>query len=121
MNTSIGLLDETLEYYHIQPVGKGYIDCICPRESIDGFITRLSLLGIKIEGFTWWCFSDSKHPPCGMGGPKNKYGEGYFSEMQMQGVFDLESNEEYHNYLVNIFPYSKEYKDCLVPAFWLKI
>ena len=117
--------------FHVQPVGRvGFlmrvmpktfaIDCICPTESIEGFIDAIDALGVKIDGFTWWCFSSKDHPPCGMGGPMNEYGEGYFSEMQDEMV-RLQGNESYKHYLLNEFPNSDNYRKCLFPGFWLSL
>ena len=120
MNEIEKSLKNIIKKYSVQPAGSGYIDCICPKENIEGFISALSELNVTIEGFTWWCFSDSSHEPCGMGGPRNKYGEGFYSEMQKKSVFDkYEDNESYKNYLLNEFLNSREYQPCLVPGFWL--
>jgi len=114
-------LQNIFEEYHVQPIGNGYIDCICPKENIEGFILALDELNVRIDGFTWWCFSDKNHQPCGMGGPQNKYGEGFYSEMGDSGLIEFQSNEEYKYYLLNDFQKSNNYKDCLVPGFWLSL
>ena len=31
-------LQNIFEEYHVQPVGNVYVDCICPKENIEGFI-----------------------------------------------------------------------------------
>ena len=121
MKDIVKRLNEIFDEFHVQSVGNGYIDCICPKESIEGFISELDKLNIKIEGFTWWCFSNENHPPCGMGGPKNKYGEGFYSEMGNSGLIKFQSNEEYKHYLLENFQKSNDYKDCLRPGFWLKL
>ena len=121
MNNIVNLLDGVFDKYHVQAVGDGYIDCICPRESIEGFIMELNKLEVQIDGFTWWCFSNSEHHPCGMGGPRNKYGEGFYSELATCGLFDLQDNDSYKHYLLDVFPSSSEYKECLVPGFWLNV
>lgn len=105
----------------VQPAGQGYIDCICPQENIGGFISAMSNLGITIDGFTWWCYALPGHPPCGMGGPKNAYGDGYYSEMQKDGIFGLQGNERYRAYLLDEYPRSKSYRKCCVPGFWLRM
>ena len=114
-------LQNIFEKYHVQPVGSGYIDCICPKENIEEFISALDELRVKIDGFTWWCFSVNGHQPCGMGGPKNQYGEGFYSEMEESGLVEFQDNESCKRYLIEKFPSSSEYKDCLVPGFWLTL
>jgi hypothetical protein len=114
------VLQDIFAKYHIQPVGSGYIDCICPKENIESFIMAIDGLNVKIDGFTWWCFSVNGHQPCGMGGPKNEYGDGFYSEIE-SGLMEFQSNESCKNYLLNEFPSSGEYKDCFVPGFWLTL
>ena len=111
-------LQDAFEKNHIQPAGEGYIDCICPRENIEEFISLLNELNVAIEGFTWWCFSNNEHQPCGMGGPQNQYGQGFYSEID-SGLIEFQDNESYRHYLLDVFPSSREYKECLVPGFWL--
>jgi hypothetical protein len=113
-------LIEIFNKYQIQTVGNGYIDCICPKNNIERFISAIDELHVKIDGFTWWCFSANGHQACGMGGPKNKFGEGFYSEVD-SGLIELKNNRGYKHYLLNEFPYSSEYKECLVPGFWLSI
>ncbi len=110
--------DDIFEKLHIQPVGNGYIDLICPMGSVNDFIDEMNRLKIRIIGFTWWCHVEEGHVPCGMGGPKSKYDNSWFSEIQDE-LYEFKSNEEIRNFLINIYPKSSEYKDCFVPAFWL--
>ena len=113
-------LQDILKKCHVQPVGSGYIDCICPKENIERFISAIDELHVKIDGFTWWCFSNNEHQPCGMGGPKNKYGEGFYSEID-SGLIEFQNNESYKRYLLKEFPNSSEYNKCFVPGFWLSL
>ena len=114
-------LHNLFEKLHVQPVGNGYIDCICPKENIGEFISALDKLNVKIDGFTWWCFSVDGHQACGMGGPKNQYGNGFYSEMYESTLIEFKDNESYKHYLLNEFPNSSNYKECLVPGFWLTL
>lgn len=114
-------LDRIMENLFIQPVGNGYIDCICPKKSINRFIDEMDKIGISITEFTWWCFVDEGHEPCGMGGPINKYGSGWFSEIGMESTCKFSNNKELKKYLLYIYPQSNEYKECYTPAFWLDV
>lgn len=108
------------EKLKIQPVGNGLIDLICPIENADLFITEMDKSGIIIKGFTWWCHVTGDHKPCGMGGPKNKFGEGWFSEVLPMGeVITFENNEEYRNFFLYEWKKSSNYKPCFCPGFWL--
>lgn len=114
-------VDEIVERLHIQTVGNGYIDMICPKENIGAFIDEMNALGIRIYGFTWWCYATDSHKPCGMGGPKNRYGEGRYSEIEMGKVILHDScNNEIRDFLLNAWPNSEDYKPCHTPAFWLE-
>ena len=114
-------LDDILQKYHIQPVGNGYIDCICPEDNIISFIDEITAHGIRIIGFTWWCFVSNGHELCGMGGPQNEYDDGWFSEIAMFDVHEFGTNEEIKNYLTNVWRYQNGYKSCFVPAFYLDV
>ena len=86
-------VDTIMEELHIQCVGNGYVDMICPTQNIGEFIDYMEELGITIKGFTWWCHVRDGHQPCGLGGPRNQYGDGWFSEIPMNKVICFESNE----------------------------
>lgn len=118
---NLDLLDRTLRELRIQPVGKGYIDLICPPENIGAFIDRMEALQIPIEGFAWWCHVRGDHHPCGMGGPLNRYGEGWFSEIRMDDILRFDGYEALRRYLLEEYPNSPAYKPCYVPAFWLDL
>lgn len=114
-------LDKILKELCIQKIGSGYIDLICPTESVNEFINKMNDLNIRITGFTWWCHASDTHEACGMGGPKCTYTHGYYSEIQMGNVIEFDSNEEIRTFLLNEYPKSREYKPCYVPGFWLDI
>lgn len=114
-------IDNILECLQVQPVGSGYIDCICPIQNVAAFIDSISRLNIRITEFTWWCFVSNDHKPCGMGGPKNEYGTGWYSEICMGKTYDFPSNEALKQYLICEWPKSTDYKPCYTPAFWLDL
>ncbi len=111
---------EKLNMLKIQPVGNGLIDLICPLENIDDFIDACNSERIEIKGFTWWCHVTDGHIPCGMGGPKSRYFDGWFSEIRMGDVHKLKDNETYRGYFRNIWPCEDNYHECWWPAFWLE-
>ena len=114
-------LDKILTELHVQKFCNGYIDLICPTESVSEFIDKMNDLNIRITGFTWWCHATSNHKACGMGGPKCTSTDGYYSEIQMGHIIEFDNNEEVRNFLLNEYPKSKEYKPCHCPGFWLDI
>ncbi len=113
---------QKLEDLKIQPVGDGPIDIdlICSPTQIDPFINLCNVQGVSIRGFTWWCHVVGGHEPCGMGGPKSKYYDGWFSEVPMYDIIRLPNNEAYRNYFKNIWPTAADYHSCYWPGFWLE-
>jgi len=103
----------------VQPVGNGLIDLICAPDGVDAFIDFCDENGLRIVGFTWWCHVTEGHEPCGMGGPKSCYYAGWFSEIQMSKIMELNDNESYRDYFRNVWPKDKAYHDCYWPGFWL--
>lgn len=123
-------LDEVMESLHILPVGAGYIDLITNTSNIAEFIAELNKLNIRIVGFTWWCYVDRCHsePPHGMGGAKNSYGEGWYSEIELENVIELgfeenctKNNNLYSKYILEDYPKDKSYHSCYMPGFWLDV
>ncbi|MDE6687843.1 MAG: hypothetical protein K2K17_11065 [Lachnospiraceae bacterium] len=114
-------LDNIMKKLHIQPVGNGYIDLICPVKKIGEFIDCMEQLGIKIKGFTWWCHVHDSHPACGLGGPQSQYSDGWFSEIPANEITYFESNDKLKQYLLEDYPNCPQYKECYVPAFWLDL
>jgi hypothetical protein len=83
----VSQLEKMLTKYKVQPVGKGYIDCIVMKENFEDFITEITSLGILITDVSWWCYvnpsnKESTECPHGMGGPHSGFYEGWFSELQ---------------------------------------
>ncbi len=114
-------VDRVIDRLHIQPVGSGYIDMICPSKNIKAFIDEMDALNVRIYGFTWWCHVTGDHKPCGLGGPKNKFGDGWYSEVfQLGDIILMQSNDEVRDYLLNVYPNSEDYKPCHNPGFWLE-
>ena len=103
----------------IQPVGNGLIDLICAPDGVDAFIDFCDENGLRIVGFSWWCHVTEGNEPCGMGGPKSHYYDGWFSEIQMNKIMELSDNESYRDYFHNVWPKDKNYHDCYWPGFWL--
>jgi hypothetical protein len=115
------MLDQqSLEKSKIQPVGNGEADMICPPEHIDAFIDLCEADGIPIRGFTWWCHVTEGHVPCGMGGPRSRYYDGWFSEIPMEDIIRLPDNGAYRDFFRNIWPKDKNCHDCWWPGFWLE-
>lgn len=115
------LLDEqSLETLKLQPVGNGMIDIICSFDNVDAFIDLCNAHEVSIKGFTWWCHVVDGHEPCGMGGPKSIYYDGWFSEVLIDDMIRFSDNESYRKYLKNIWPAEESYRNCYWPAFWLE-
>jgi hypothetical protein len=120
-NTKIQI-DRLIERFHIQPVGCGYIDLITPTEFIDDFIGQLNILGIRITMLSTWCRVIEGHDPCGHGGPMNRFGQGWFSEVTnilVEYIPEEEvetNNKQYLEYCLDT-----ERPDCFRPGFWLDV
>ena len=114
-------LEDIIERLHMVRVGHGYFEMICPKDSIIEFIDKMDELHINITGFSWWCHVKEDHEPCGMGGPLDRYGNGWYSEVEMFTFTTLGSNDTYRRYFTIEYPNSKDYKSCRVPAFSLEI
>lgn len=113
-------LEEIIKRLRMVRVGTGFFEMICPKNSITEFIDEMDRLHIDITGFSWWCHVTEDHEPCGMGGPRNIYGDGWYSEIEMFAFTSLGNNEAYRRYFTIEYPNSKEYKPCRVPAFSLE-
>ena len=111
---------KSLEELKIQPAGEGMIDLICPPEQIDAFVDLCEAEGIPICGFTWWCHVTEGHTPCGMGGPKSRYYDGWFSEIPMEEIIRLPDNGAYRDFFRTAWPKDKGFHDCWWPGFWLE-
>lgn len=114
-------LDLLLQIFHVQPVGRGYIDCICPIENAGAFISELTKRGLKANGFTWWCHVTEEHEACGLGGPKSLYEDGWYSEIEMCNVKEFSDNNAIIKYLTQDWLKSSDYRPCFTPAFWLDV
>lgn len=113
--------NEKLNEMKIQPVSNGCIDMIYSPENIDVFIDFCTANNILIKGFTWWCHVTDGHEPCGMGGPKARFYDGWFSEIELGTVIELFDNKSYKEYFKTVWPADKEYHSCYWPGFWLEI
>lgn len=112
--------DALLKEYRVQPVGDGYIDCICPWDTVAGFMDRMTELEVRLTEFTWWCHVTEGHKPCGMGGPVDRYGDGWYSEMEMGRTYEFPSNGGMKRFLLEVWPERRGERTCFVPAFWLR-
>lgn len=128
-----------LEKYKVQPVGTGYIDLIVLNQFVDSFINELSDINILVSGITWWCHctesTDGLNCQHGMGGPKSKYYDGWFSEttipMHDVNLINSEiddftdkikySNDKVIKFIKSDFVKSEFYIRYLVPALWLYV
>lgn len=111
---------QTLEEMKIQPVGSGVIDLICAPERVGEFVDLCNREGLRIRGFTWWCHVTGQHEPCGMGGPRAKYCDGWYSEIPMDEIISLGDNESYRTYFSGIWQSDEGYRECYWPGFWLE-
>lgn len=113
-------LEDIINRLHMIRVGTGYFEMICPQDSIVAFLDEMDRLDIDITGFSWWCHVTKGHEPCGMGGPRDTYGDGWYSEIEMFAFTSLDNNDAYRRYFTIEYPNSKDYKPCHVPAFSLE-
>ncbi len=120
-----GKLNFLLLKHKVQPVGKGYSDCIVSPENLRDFVNALTKEDVRIKGLTWWCHSTEQNKknygcPHGLGGPLSVYHNGMFSEMSLDLV-EFESNNEVLDYVFNVAPNLPYYSPCFTPALWLDI
>ena len=113
-------LESIIERLHMIRVGKGFFELICPQNSIAEFIDEMDKLHIDITGFSWWCHVTEGHQPCGRGGPRDEYEDGWYSEIQMGTFVEMDSNYAYRRFFTVEYPTSNEYMPCRVPAFSLE-
>ena len=113
-------LEEIFERLHMIRVGRGFLEIICPKNSIKEFIDEMDKLRINITGFSWWCHVTENHEPCGMGGPRDRYGDGWYSEIEMFAFTTLKNNNAYRHFFTIEYPNSTDYKPCRVPTFSLE-
>jgi hypothetical protein len=94
-------IEHLLEVYRVQPVGNGYIDLILSCDRAILLIEELAKLPVAVTNLTWWCSCTTESKvqfgcPHGMGGPLNRFGEGWFSECVHFPFFEVE------NYGINL-------------------
>ncbi len=126
-------------------MGDGYIDLILPRLRAVALIRELAQLPIAVQRVTWWCHctTESKAAlgcPHGMGGPVNRFGEGWFSECVSYPDFAVEEDgvsledastgarllaEECSGVVCDYFErdllLETFYTECLHPGLWLHV
>ena len=93
-------------------MGNGLIDMICPPDRVDAFIDLCGSAGISIRGFTWWCHVTNGHPPCGMGGPRSEYRDGWSSEIPTAGIIRLAGNGACRDFFSRAWPADKGHHGC---------
>ena len=110
-------VDGLLAEHHMQPVGDGYIDCICPRQNVRQFLEALSHLGVAVTDYSVWqwvtCLEETVW---GMGGPRNSFGDGRYSELDAfrswHGADEIEGFLRTEERRLSCF---------LVPGLWLSV
>ena len=113
-------LEEVIERLSIIRVGRDFSTLICPWNAVVAFIDEMEKMQFHITGFEWWCHVAQGHEPCGLGGPRDRCGNGWYSELPIDTFLMLESNAAYRHFFTVEVPNSKDYKPCFVPAFCLE-
>ncbi|MBR5090268.1 MAG: hypothetical protein IK093_12640, partial [Ruminiclostridium sp.] len=54
-------------------------------------------------------------------GPKSRYDDGWYSEIEMGNVKEFSDNSEMLEYLEHGWKASPDYRSCFTPAFWLDV
>lgn len=144
-------MDSIIKNNEVEIVGYNYGECIVRKEKLDLVFEMISDIGIIISAISWWCNveneeSERKGCPHGMGGPRSKYGYGWYSELQnpminleddllieLKITFNLEkikkSNleilNELNTRLSTPFLYTStniiEDNRCVTPALWIEV
>lgn len=118
-------LDDLMTKYKVQSIGNGYIDCIIV-ERIPDFVEALHESGYFVEAITWWCHCTEINKkscgcPHGMGGPKSKFYDGWFSEMVCESkTFKIYEHKAVIKYVTEDIKKEAFYSPCLVPGMWIK-
>lgn len=110
------LLDRIMNENKVQSVGSGYIDCICPLDNIENFVNNIQNIGCKIDSFTIWeVVNENGLNRVGMGGPRNKFGSGWYSE-----VVDFYQTFHSIRQVMNELSKLSSVHNCdFVPGFWI--
>jgi hypothetical protein len=138
------LINDLIKKYQIQPVGTGYVDLIATRINALKFLDDLTKNLIAVETVALWCHVTEENKktlgcPHGLGGPLNKFGEGWFSEfcyfyfdVKDYGIdlddksiqpemFVKQSNQLVKKYLEKGLLEKDYYTACIHPALWLNV
>lgn len=129
-------LDEFLKIHKAQPVGDAYIDIIVSRDNYELFIKDLVGNGFIINYISWWEWCpEERANQYGMGGPRSRFYNGWFSELpidmdevdisqeaskgkMIEKIKDtIESKEIIYPNEAILFRHS----EWLTPAFWLDV
>jgi hypothetical protein len=138
-------IEQLLSRYRVLPVGDGYIDLILPRGQSIMLIRELAQLSVAVESLSLWCLctpaSEAKLGcPHGMGGPINRFGDGWFSEcvhypsfeVELHGVerdnaslepqsLAIQCSKIICDFIENQLPKEEYFSECLHPGLWLLV
>ena len=138
------LIDDLLEKYQTQPVHYDYSEIILSLDDSLKFLEELTYINIAVEMVSLWCHVTPENEklygcPHGHGGPRDRFGEGWFSEwceldfyVKDYGInFDNEnilpeflvkqSNNIVKKYLEHDLPKHEYYLPCTYPSLWLYV
>ena len=129
--------------FSVFAVGNGFIDLITPIDRCRPFLDALSDLLVAVCGVSWWCHCIEDKPktsgcPHGYGGPRNPFGEGWFSECSQFPMLDVlrhvthheglsaeevvrQCNQTVREYLEVTLTKESFYSPCLTPGMWLHV
>ncbi|QIK68757.1 hypothetical protein G7062_04175 [Erysipelothrix sp. HDW6C] len=110
---------ELMDSFGVMSVGNGFIDCICSKDEIIRFSDALSKIDIEVTHFTLWEVVEKldDKPKAGMGGPKNRFAEGWYAELNCNN-FEYRGIE---NLLEIVNQYELEFGCVVAPGLWLDI
>lgn len=125
------VLDQILRSHKAQPVGDGYIDVIVKQENVRKLVEILIQNGVKITEICWWEYVDSwtAKSKYGLGGPKSRFYDGWFSEIwygddyitenSVEEIMKIIENKEYQFLDGESISYKQD--NFLVPALFLDV
>jgi hypothetical protein len=138
-------IQQLLVQHQAQAVGNGYIDIILPRHKAVTLVRDLAQLPVTVESLTWWCLCTPASKatlgcPHGLGGPLNRYGEGWFSECVQYPFFEVaehgvdlydptmepadlarKCSQIMIDYINDRLPREPFFTKCLHPGLWLHV
>ena len=137
-------IETLMEKFQVQMVGNGYTDLILPISESLKLIEELTKMQVALKTITYWCLCTPESEknlgcPHGLGGPRNRFGEGWYSEFCTvyynieEGGVNLDDislepkelvklcNQIAANHLLYDLPKKSFFRECIHSGLWLHV